>query len=1106
MTIRVALRHTTTYHYDRRVKLGPQVVRLRPAPHSRTKISSYALHVEPGGHFLNWQQDPQGTFLARLVFPDPTDRFQVDVDLSAELVTINPFDFFLEPSAERLPIVYEEGSLRELKPYLETIRTGALVDSFVASLRPSGRRTVDFLVELNLEVQRRVKYLIRLEPGVQSPDQTLDLASGSCRDSAWLLVQVLRRLGLAARFASGYLIQLKADQKALDGPSGPEADFTDLHAWAEVYLPGAGWVGLDATSGLFTGEGHIPLACTPEPTSAAPITGLVDECEVEFEHLMKVERVFETPRVTLPYTDSVWQRIESLGKRVDRDLESMRVGLTMGGEPTFVSLDDVDGSEWNFDALGPNKRRLAGVLFRRLAKRFSTQPLLHFGQGKWYPGEQLPRWALGCYWLKSGAPFWSEPELVAEDDRNYGASSELSARFIKRLAERLEVDPKHALPGYEDPFHYLLTERRLPSNVTPLDNRLDDPEERARVSKVFEQGLGSVVGHALPVAPLGDGRFRSGSFFLRRELLYLLPGDSPMGYRLPLDSLPWVMAEDYPHLIERDPFSEFPPPPLRRRRDPKFQRPGPASEASPKPFESASGVVRTALCAEPRDGVMHVFLPPQALLEDYLALVEEVEATAKEFNLPVRIEGYTPPADPRVEKFTVTPDPGVIEVNIHPSATFRELSDKTQILYDEARECRLGTEKFLVDGRHVGTGGGNHVTLGGVTTPDSPLLRRPDLLGSLVGYWHDHPSLSYLFSGLFIGPTSQAPRVDEARHEATYELEIALAEARRSATLPGGTPPWLVDRIFRNLLADVTGNTHRSEFCIDKLYSPDSASGRHGLLEMRAFEMPPHARMSIAQMLLVRGLVSRFWKAPYSSSAVRWDTSLHDRFMLPHFVWQDFRDVLSELDAFGYAFEPSFFVPHFEFRFPALGKISADGVELELRRALEPWHVLAEEGAVGGTARSVDSSLDRVQVLVRGAVPGRHLALCNSARLPLHPTGTRGEYVAGVRFRTARLPSTLHPTVPVHSPLELSLVDAWTERAIGGCSLSVSHPGGRAYDTRPVNALEAEARRSALFVPFGHAPGRVDPSCAVDARNPDYPLTLDLRRSAVGPTRGGWAW
>jgi uncharacterized protein (DUF2126 family)/transglutaminase-like putative cysteine protease len=1106
MTIRVALRHTTTYRYDRRVKLGPQVVRLRPAPHSRTKIVNYAFHVAPKGHFLNWQQDPQGNFLARLVFPEPTDLFEVDVALAADMTTINPFDFFLEPTAERYPIKYDEGSLRELAPYLEIEKCGALVDAFVASQRGSGRRTIDFLVDLNQAVQQRVRYLIRMEPGVQAPDQTLELGSGSCRDSAWLLVQALRRLGLAARFASGYLIQLKADQKPIDGPAGPEADFTDLHAWAEVYLPGAGWVGLDATSGLFTGEGHIPLACTPEPGSAAPITGLVDECEVKFEHSMKVERILETPRVTLPYTDTVWQRIESLGRKVDRDLDSMRVGLTMGGEPTFVSLDDLDGGEWNFDALGPNKRRLAGTLFRRLANRFAKDPLLHFGQGKWYPGEQLPRWALGCYWLKSGEPFWNVPELVAEDERDYKVGPDEAKRFITRLAERLEVEAKLAMPAYEDPFHYLLTERRLPTNVTPLDNRLDDAQERARVARVFEQGLGAVVGYALPLAAAGGGRFRSGNWFLRRELLYLMPGDSPMGYRLPIDSLPWVLPGDYPHLIERDPFSEFPPPPIRRRIEPKFQRPAPASEESPRPFESAPGIVRTAICVEPREGVLHVFLPPQALLEDYVSLVSEVEATAQELNQPIRIEGYTPPADLRLEKFTVTPDPGVIEVNIHPSASFQELTAKTLTLYEEARECRLGTEKFMVDGRHTGTGGGNHVTLGGLTTPESPLLRRPDLLGSLVGYWHDHPSLSYLFSGLFIGPTSQAPRVDEARHEATYELETALAEARRSATLPGGVPPWLVDRIFRNLLADVTGNTHRSEFCIDKLYSPDSPTGRHGLLEMRAFEMPPHARMSVAQMLLVRALVSRFWKAPYTSSVVRWGTSLHDRFMLPHFVWQDFRDVLTELDQSGYGFEPAFFVPHFEFKFPVLGRVTVDGIELELRRALEPWHVLAEEGSAGGTARSVDSSLDRVQVMVRGAVPGRHLALCNGARVPLHPTGTQGESVAGVRFRTARLPSTLHPTVGVHAPLEFSLVDTWSERSIGGCSLAASHPGGRAYDTRPVNALEAEARRSALFVPFGHAPGRVDSSRVIDARNPDYPLTLDLRREAVGPARGGWLW
>jgi uncharacterized protein (DUF2126 family) len=1110
VTIRVALRHKTSYTYDRRITLGPQVVRLRPAPHSRTPIVSYAMHVSPSGHFLNWQQDPQGNFLARLVFQELTDHFSIDIELIADLKSINPFDFFLEPDAEHVPFKYDAASLSELKPYLEVGPGGPAVEALVAGLTLNGQRTVEFLVALNQLVHDRVKYVIRLEPGVQAPEETLALASGSCRDSAWLLVQVLRRLGYAARFASGYLIQLKPDQKPLEGPAGPDTDFTDLHAWAEVYLPGAGWVGLDATSGLFTGEGHVPLACTPEPSGAAPITGALDECEVTFHHEMTLERVRETPRVTAPYTDVSWRRIESLGHKIDAELRALDVRLTQGGEPTFVSVDDPDGLEWNFTALGPGKRRLAGQLFRRLAHRFAHDPLLHYGQGKWYPGEQLPRWALGCFFRKDGESIWRREELFASDEHDYGASSSSAARFVERLAAKLEVDAAHAMPAYEDPFHYMLKERRLPVNLTPLDGRLDDPMERARVAKIFEQGLGRVVGYALPIRPRGAGAWQSGAWFLRRELLYLSPGDSPMGYRLPVDSLPWVAKEDYPYVNERDPFAERAPlPPYDFPAEIRRQKPDPSAdgrERPPAPKESADWIVRTALCVEPRDGTLHVFLPPAEELEDYLDLVRRIEAVAAELKQPVRIEGYTPPQDPRLERFTVTPDPGVIEVNIHPATSWDALVKNTTVLYEEARECRLGTEKFMLDGRHTGTGGGNHLTLGGPTPADSPLLRRPDVLASLVGYWHDHPALSYLFSGQFIGPTSQAPRVDEARYEASYELETAFAEARRIVHERGNVAPWLVDRIFRNLLADVTGNTHRTEFCIDKLYSPDSTTGRLGLLEMRAFEMPPHARMSLAQTLLVRGLLTRFWKQPYEAKVVRWGTSLHDRFMLPHFVWQDFKDVLGELAQVGYAFEDNWFHPHFEFRFPAIGSVSYDSVQLELRRALEPWHVLAEESAQGGTARNVDSSLERVQVLVRGAVPGRHQVICNGARLPLHPTGAQGEAVAGVRFRAWQIPSQLHPTQGVHAPLELSLVDSWAERALGGCTLNVSHPGGLSYETLPVNALEAEARRASLFVGHGHSAGPLDSSRVVDARNPDYPLTLDLRRLAVPYPGAGKMW
>jgi len=1093
VTLRVALHHKTHYRYDRLITLGPQVVRLRPAPHSRTRVTGYSLRVSPKEHFLNWQQDPQGNWLARLVFRELTDHLSIDVDLIADLAVVNPFDFFLEPDAETVPFRYDPALLPELAPYLKVADGGTTLANFVRSLELRGR-TIDFLVALNQTVKERTEYLIRLTPGVQTPDETLEKRSGSCRDSAWLLVQTLRRLGLAARFASGYLIQLKPDQKSLDGPSGTEKDFTDLHAWAEVYLPGAGWVGLDATSGLFTGEGHIPLACTPDPTGAAPLTGALDECKSELVHEMTVRRIEESRRVTLPYTPHEWEQVAALGVKVDRALAAHDVRLTMGGEPTFVSIDDMDGFEWNYGALGTDKRRLAGTLFRRLATRFAPGGLLHYGQGKWYPGEQLPRWALGCYFRKDGDPVWSDDARTARDGESDGANADLGAHFLDRLARRLEVDTRHIQPGYEDVFWYTLRERRLPVNVNVGDNRVEDEIERERIARVFERGIGSVVGHALPVRPLGGGRFESGPWFLRRERLFLLPGDSAMGYRLPLDSLPWVAPEDYPFVLDRDPFAPRDALPRRGERRER-QSPGdtaPSTRAGkPKPFESDADTVRTSLCVEPRDGILHVFLPPVSALEDYLDLVFAVEETAREVGTRVRVEGYPPPSDPRLEKFSVTPDPGVIEVNIHPSRSFKDMTEVTKVLYEEARLSRLGTEKFMLDGRHTGTGGGNHVTLGGSTPEDSPFLRRPDLLASLVGYFHDHPALSYLFSGLFIGPTSQAPRVDEARHEATHELDIALSVLR---DFQHPVLPWVTDRIFRHLLADATGNTHRTEFSIDKLYSPDSATGRLGLVELRAFEMPPHAEMSLTSQLLLRAMVAAFWQKPYRAHLPRWGTSLHDRFMLPHFVAQDFRDVLFDLEERGYSFDPRWFDAQFEFRFPLAGSVAHDSVELELRHALEPWHVLPEESDGAGTVRRVDASLARVEVKVRGAVADRHVVSCNGALVPLHPTGTKGEAVAGVRFRAWPLPASLHPTIPPHAPLVFSLIDGWSGRALGGCTLSVSHPGGLSHQRFPVNAMEAESRRGALFSPYGHAHGTVDPKALARPHNPDYPLTLDLRR------------
>ncbi len=1100
MAIRVALNHVTKYTYGRPVALQPHVVRLRPAPHARTPVVSYSLTVEPSPHFLNWQQDPYSNHLARIVFPKPASELVVTVDLVAEMTPINPFDFFVEEYAAKYPFEYEPGLRRELAPYLETLDAGPRLSEMVAASRKSGVELNDYLVALNRRVKDAVAYTIRLDPGVQTPEETLELGTGSCRDSAWLLVQLARHVGLAARFASGYSIQLVADEKPLDGPAGPLADCADLHAWAEIYVPGAGWVGLDPTSGLMITEGHIPLACTADPQSAAPVSGsfswtkLHDDDEVEegFEVHMSVTRIDESPRVTKPYTDGQWGAIDALGRRIDLDLREWDVRLTMGGEPTFVSVDDRDAPEWNMTALGPQKRRQGVTLLKRLRDQFAPGALLHFGQGKWYPGEQLPRWAFGCYWRTDGEPIWLDERLSADDATDYGFTADDATEFAGTLATTLGIDPRYAIVAHEDAWYYLWKERRLPTNVDPLKNKLDDPEERLRVAKVFEQGLGSPVGSVLPLRKTTGPKphWESGPWVLRQGNLFLTPGDSPMGLRLPLDLLPWEDPKARQSTVERDPFAPRGPLPPRFV-SPTFQ--GVSSNGTATPY-APSSIVRTALCVEARGGKVYVFLPPVETLEDYLDLVTAVEATAAKLDRPVVVEGYKPPNDPRLKSFSITPDPGVIEANMHPASSWGELVHTTTTLYEEARLTRLCTEKFMLDGRHTATGGGNHVVLGGPTPADSPLLRRPDLLRSLVGFWNNHPSLSYLFSGLFIGPTSQHPRVDEARHDALKELEIAFTQVGTDKN----PPSWLVDRLFRNLLTDLTGNTHRAEFCIDKLYNPDSADGRRGLLELRSFEMPPHARMSCAQLLLIRALVAWFWRKPYEQKLVRWGTSLHDKFMLPHFVAEDFADALGELrQGGGYAIDAAWFTPHVEFRFPFLGAVTCRDVTLELRTALEPWHVLGEESAAGGASRSVDSSIERVEVRVRGLTDSRHVITCNGRRVPLHPTGTDGEFVAGVRYRAWQPPSCLHPTIPVHAPLVFDVLDTWNARSVGGCTYHVAHPGGLSPTDFPVNAAAAESRRLVRFQAFGHTPG---PATVPPVEpNPEGPLTLDLRRPE--PTR-----
>jgi uncharacterized protein (DUF2126 family)/transglutaminase-like putative cysteine protease len=1105
MTIRVALHHKTHYTFDRPVSLSPHEVRLRPAAHARTPIESYSLKVRPEKHFLNWQQDPYGNWLARLVFPEKATELCIEVDLVADMTVINPFDFFLEAYAEAYPFQYTKDNQRELTAYLEVDPAGPLLTEWMADARrellAKPINTIDFLVALNARLQRDISYLIRMEPGVQTPEETLQRAQGSCRDTGWLLVQICRHFGIASRFASGYLIQLVADQKALDGPSGTERDFTDLHAWCEAYLPGAGWIGLDPTSGLLAGEGHIPLACTAIPSSAAPVSGFTDICESSLDFQMTVTRIHEDPRVTKPFVDSEWQHVLALGDQVDRELVDDDVRLTMGGEPTFVSVDDMEGAEWNFTAHSPKKLALATTLFMRTQEKFAPGGLLHFGQGKWYPGEPLPRWALSCYWRPDGVALWNDRALIATETTTH--AKDISATFARALASELGLHTDYAMPAYESIWRTIRDESQLPINLDPTSPDLKDAKARRAIAeKLLQQlegAIGEPVGYVLPLKalerkkPADDTQWASSLWPLPTKHLYLVEGDSPVGFRLPLNSLPWVAPDDVEIVIPSDPFETKVPLVAKKSTSAavKTSKSSKPTKTEIKAGESAKQVVRTALCVEVRNGILHVFMPPLALLEDYLALVTAIETVAASLKTPVRLEGYTPPSDDRLKKFAVTPDPGVIEFNIHPTTSWRELVANTKTLYEEARLSRLGTEKFMLDGKHSGTGGGNHVTVGGVTPADSPLLRRPDLLRSLITYW---PALSYLFSGTFIGPTSQSPRVDEARSDTLYELEIAFEQMEEKLSSEKESEyPWLADRILRNFLVDLTGNTHRAEFSIDKLYSPDGPTGRLGLLEFRAFEMPPHAEMSLTQTLLLRALIARFWKIPYKAKLVRWGTELHDRFMLPYFVAQDMRAVIDDLNAAGYAFKLDWFAPFLEFRFPRFGTVAYQGVQMELRQAIEPWHVLGEEMAGSGTSRYVDSSVERMQVKVSGMMLQRHVVTCNGRVVPLTPTGTPGEFVAGVRYRAWAPPSALHPTIGVHSPLVFDLVDTWSGRSVGGCTYHVSHPGGRNYATFPINANEAEARRVARFQSIGHTPGPI--SVRNEGRNPAFPFTLDLRRA-----------
>ena len=1076
--MRVLVQHRSRYLYPRPALLGPQLIRLRPADHARARIDSYRIDVRPE-HRMHWQRDPHGNRLARVTFKTGqlVEALDILVELAVDIQPINPFDFFIDDRAKTVPFSYPDELAAELGVFLDmtdpAYRLGRRAIELLDAVPATGD-TVGLLVEVNRLVRERVAYVIRDEPGVWTPEETLEHGRGSCRDSAVLLVALLRARGIAARFVSGYLIQLTDEGMIPNEPKGVDRDVVDLHAWAEAYVPGAGWIGLDGTSGLLTGEGHIPLACTATPALAAPLEGTSNVGATSVEFSTAIARLGHETRPTAPFTDEVWGELLAAADRADAVLAAADLEVTVGGEPTFTARDNASATEWQGGALGPDKwqrgRQLAGELLDRLA----PGGLVLHRQGKHYPGESTPRWALDVIARRDGVALWPARELRGE------ATIGDAERFGRELGAALGIAPE-LHEAFEDPWEVVRGEAQLPPEVDPRRAGLDDPEERRRLARIFGHGVGSVVGYVLPLARR-ETAWRTERWSFRRGELFLLPGDSPIGLRLPLGSLAAVPA----------PLPDLPDVPDPRRDAPDEGQAAERRTAAPRrprPDELDVGI-RTALAIEPRDGELWVFVPPQDTFDDFCALIAAIDHARAKAGIAIHLEGYGPPPAPNLHRFSVTPDPGVLEVNLPPAYSAREAADLHATVFDAALASGLTAERYLLDGRMAGSGGGNHITIGGPTPLASPWLVRPDTLASLITFAQHHPSLSYMFTGLFVGPTSQAPRVDEARHDALYELEVALPHLH---TAP---PVWQIDAVLRHLLVDVAGSTHRAEISIDKLFDPNTPHGRQGLVELRAFEMPPHPRMVTAQVALVRALLASFVAAPYRHALVRWGAELHDRFLLPYYMWRDFEAVLAHLAAHELALPSEAYRPFVELRCPLVGTLELDGARVEVRNAIEPWHVLGEEATQTGTARYVDSSMERLEIRAHGLDEERFVVTVNGFTLPMRRAAGRDVRVGGVRFRAWCPPHALHPHLGIHHPVRVEVVDTWAKRGVIGGAYHVWHPEGRAFAAPPLTRVEAAARRAQRWTIEGPTPWPVRARQAEP--HPEQPYTLDLRRLDVG--------
>ncbi|MCG6967495.1 MAG: transglutaminase family protein [Chromatiaceae bacterium] len=1091
MTVRIALRHRIEQRFSRPVNLSTHWLRLRPAPLTNQRITAYSLGIDAEPHFINWVRDPFENNLARLDLPEPVSRLGFDIELLAELEPVNPFDFLVEPLAANFPFAYPAQLRKELAPYLALPLRGPRFAAWVETLDTEPAYILAFLSRVNQQIHESFAFAPPGQPGRVDPEAVLAAGAGWAWQVAWLGTLGLRALGLAARFVSGYRLSLDGDGSAA------------AHAWTEVYLPGAGWVGLDPARGLFTDECYLPLAAAPDPLRAVPVVGYREACEEQFNERVEVRQLLVEPE-QWPFSSAEREHLDALGRKIDLDLQAAGVALNVQPGLAFVAATESDLDEWKIAALGPAKRRVAEQLMLRLRERLAPGGVLQVEQGEQFAGDPLPRWRLGCWARTDGAPVCRSGARIGWAQGGAALTPADARAFGERLAHALGIEPTRLAPAYEDGLYRRWLDP-APSDLIPDAAEISDPERRRALAERLSRESAQLRGYVLPLRwDAAAGRWASGTWPLRRGAIYLLPGDSPMGYRLPLEGLPLAVQRRIdPERCQFEDRALLPE--VHGEVSARLSRVAPLATPLAKADQASAGEgPRTAVCAEIRDGSLHCFLPPLTHLEHYLELVAAVELAAESLDTTVVLEGYGPPEDHRLRRIVIEPDAGALRVRLPEAGSSPELQSMLRAAFDEAAACGLHSERVMPDGSRFPPGVGAPLALAGQRPVHSPFLRRPEILRSLIAYWQRHPCLSYLFAGRGIGASGLAPRVDEGRDEALYELAIALER------LPAGEigEPWLADRVLRHLLTDPAGDMRRAEIRVDELYHPVRASRRLGRITLGSFEMASAAELQILQVQLVRALVARFAQLPERPELRPWGTALQDSLLLPRVLWDDFCVVLGELDEAGYPFQAAWFTTLVEQRFPRIGRVQFDDIALELRQAHEPWPVLAEEVSAGGVARFIDSALDRVQVTASGLTPGRYILECNAETVPLQPTGAVGEYVAGVRYKASNPPATLHPSAPPVDALVFDLIDTWSGRVLGGFTYHPARPRGWGTVGVPragaTGSLAGEPVGMRLAVPagmpLGQGRGRFEPRGSgrrlvrtLPARiDPARPYLLDL--------------